>query len=221
MTSIKLGSDAPVRFQRTFYLSVLGILIFALLIVLYILRNSIAGRAYNEYSQSENITDDDLKAVARVNDSRSYRDEHSDYDSGKYYESKHEYGNADYDDDDSDGKFKDLETIAPPNEVAGLQNLGKAAGTPPIPPDPVENKPSDWGRSVASDVWEDIEDSQSRSPEQVGSHTDDNAANSVGKSQQWQSDHDTESLDRQVNYEEYADEDSEDSEEGEEDDVWK
>ena len=64
MTSIKLGSDAPVRFQKTFLLGLIAICVLILLILFYLIRHAKAGKSYTDHTQSEHLTEDDLKDVS-------------------------------------------------------------------------------------------------------------------------------------------------------------
>ncbi|MFK7824961.1 MAG: hypothetical protein AB8G05_12445 [Oligoflexales bacterium] len=77
MTSIKLGSDAPVRFQKTFLLGLIAICVLILLILFYLIRHAKAGKSYTDHTQSEHLTEDDLKDVSEDEEKSDNKDDES------------------------------------------------------------------------------------------------------------------------------------------------
>ncbi|NRA46387.1 MAG: hypothetical protein HRU09_15655 [Oligoflexales bacterium] len=140
MTSIKLGSDAPVRFQKTFLLGLIAICILILLILFYLIRHAKAGKSYTDHTQSEHLTEDDLKDVS----------EHDEKETSIYAteEPKLTENLDDGDDDplktstdlDSDDEWNFAETPKPPAPPSSDVEAG-------------QKKQSEYNDAEDDDVW--------------------------------------------------------------------
>lgn len=149
MASIKLGSDAPIRFQKTFFLGLIAICILILLILFYLIRHTRAAKTYTDHAQSEHLTEDDLKSVS----------EHDDKDKVKSMVTD----NTDLDDVSPDSNSQPLsgstELDADDDDEWSFSDKPDSPAPPPPPKVEVRQNPeSEYSDEEDDEVDEDDED---------------------------------------------------------------
>ena len=128
MTSIKLGSDAPVRFQKTFLLGLIAICVLILLILFYLIRHAKAGKSYTDHTQSEHLTEDDLKDVSEHGEkaaNSAYPTEELKNTTDEPLEGDEDVLTTAGDDIDSDDEWNFSETPKPPAPPGGAVETGQ------------------------------------------------------------------------------------------------